>query len=63
MHIKLRLLQAGGAFSGIDKMISKRLNMQAVGFSASMEDDKIDEENLLQYIIYKISEICFLTSK
>ena len=45
------LFIAGGAFSGIDKMISKRLNMQAVGFSASMEEDKIDEENLLQYII------------
>ena len=32
-------------------MISKRLNMQAVGFGASIEEDKIDEENLLQYII------------
>ena len=32
-------------------MISKRLNMQAVGFGASLEEDKIDEENLLQYII------------
>lgn len=45
------LFIAGGAFSGIDKMISKRLNMQAVGYSASIEEDKIDEENLLQYII------------
>ncbi len=45
------LFIAGGAFSGIDKMISKRLNMQSVGFSASIEEDKIDEENLLQYII------------
>ena len=45
------LFIAGGAFSGIDKMISKRLNMQAVGFNASIEEDKIDEENLLQYII------------
>ena len=45
------LFIAGGAFSGIDKMISKRLNIQAVGFNASMEEDKIDEENLLQYII------------
>lgn len=45
------LFVAGGAFSGIDKIISKRLNMQAVGYSASMSDDKIDEENLLQYII------------
>lgn len=45
------LFIAGGAFSGIDKMISKRLNMQAVGYSASLNEDKIDEENLLQYII------------
>jgi ATP-dependent Clp protease ATP-binding subunit ClpX len=45
------LFIAGGAFSGIDKMISKRLNMQAVGYSASMSDDKIDQENLLQYIL------------
>ncbi len=45
------LFIAGGAFSGIDKIISKRLNMQAVGFSASMDEDKIDKENILQYII------------
>ena len=35
------LFIAGGAFSGIDKMISKRLNMQAVGYSASVEEDKL----------------------
>ncbi|MGJ8745622.1 ATP-dependent Clp protease ATP-binding subunit ClpX [Polaribacter sp.] len=45
------LFIAGGAFSGIERFISKRLNMQAVGYSASISDDKIDEENLLQYII------------
>ncbi|QNM84766.1 ATP-dependent Clp protease ATP-binding subunit ClpX [Polaribacter pectinis] len=45
------LFIAGGAFSGIERIISKRLNMQAVGFSASLDDDKVDEENLLQYII------------
>ena len=45
------LFIAGGAFSGIDKIISKRLNMQAVGFSASLSEDKINEDNLLQYII------------
>ena len=45
------LFIAGGAFSGIERIISKRLNRQAVGFSASLDDDKIDEENLLQYII------------
>lgn len=44
------LFIAGGAFSGIEKMISKRLNMQAVGYSASVEEDKIDQDNLLQYI-------------
>jgi len=45
------LFIAGGAFSGIERIISKRLNRQAVGFGASLDDDKIDEDNLLQYII------------
>ena len=45
------LFIAGGAFSGIDRIISNRLNMQAVGYGASVEEDKIDQENLLQYII------------
>lgn len=45
------LFVAGGAFSGIDKVISNRLNRQAVGYSASISDDKIDEENLLQYVL------------
>jgi ATP-dependent Clp protease ATP-binding subunit ClpX len=45
------LFIAGGAFSGIDKKISKRLNRQAVGYSASISDDNIDEDNLLQYIL------------
>lgn len=50
INTKNILFIAGGAFSGIDRTISKRLNRQAVGFGASLEDDKIDEENLLQYI-------------
>ena len=33
------LFIAGGAFNGIDRKISKRLNLQAVGFSASMQED------------------------
>ncbi len=45
------LFIAGGAFSGIDKLIGKRLNMQAVGYSASISDDKVDQENILQYVI------------
>jgi len=51
VNTKEILFIAGGAFSGIDRIISKRLNMQAVGYSASISEDKIDEENLLQYII------------
>jgi ATP-dependent Clp protease ATP-binding subunit ClpX len=47
------LFIAGGAFDGIERNITKRLNMQAVGYSASKEDDQIDEDNLLQYIIPK----------
>lgn len=45
------LFVAGGAFSGMDRIISKRLNMQAVGYSASISEDRIDEDNLLQYIV------------
>lgn len=47
------LFIAGGAFDGIERAITKRLNMQAVGYSASKSEDNIDEENLLQYIIPK----------
>ncbi len=47
------LFIAGGAFDGIDRVISKRLNMQAVGYSASLNDNKVDEGNLLQYIVPK----------
>ncbi|MFL0354189.1 ATP-dependent Clp protease ATP-binding subunit ClpX [Xanthomarina sp. GH4-25] len=47
------LFIAGGAFDGIEKVISKRLNMQAVGYSASMSDERVDHDNLLQYIIPK----------
>jgi len=47
------LLIAGGAFDGIERHISKRLNMQAVGYSASMSDENVDQSNLLQYIIPK----------
>lgn len=45
------LFIAGGAFDGIDRIINKRLNMQAVGYSASKADDNLDNDNVLQYII------------
>ncbi len=47
------LFIAGGAFDGIERVIQKRLNMQAVGFSASMSEDVIEKDNLLKYIIPK----------
>ncbi len=47
------LFIAGGAFDGIERIISKRLNRQAVGYSTSKSSDSIDKDNLLQYIIPK----------
>ncbi|MEL6810087.1 MAG: ATP-dependent Clp protease ATP-binding subunit ClpX [Bacteroidota bacterium] len=47
------LFIAGGAFDGIDRHISKRLNMQAVGFSASKSEDMLERDNVLKYIIPK----------
>lgn len=47
------LFIAGGAFDGIERHISKRLNMTAIGFKASHEGGIIDKDNILQYIIPK----------
>ncbi len=47
------LFIAGGAFDGIERVISKRLNMQAVGFSASKQEKIYEKDNLLKYIIPK----------
>jgi len=47
------LFIAGGAFDGIERIISKRLNRQAVGYATSKNADNIDKDNLLQYIIPK----------
>jgi ATP-dependent Clp protease ATP-binding subunit ClpX len=46
------LFIAGGAFDGIERIITKRLNMQAIGYS-SIKDDHVDDDNILQYIIPK----------
>jgi len=47
------LFIAGGAFDGVKRHISKRLNMAAIGYKSVQEEDYIDTENLLQYIIPK----------
>ncbi|WP_299151406.1 ATP-dependent Clp protease ATP-binding subunit ClpX, partial [uncultured Dokdonia sp.] len=47
------LFIAGGAFDGIERHISKRLNMQAMGFVASKSDEALEKDNMLKYIIPK----------
>ena len=47
------LFIAGGAFDGIERIISKRLNRQAIGYSTSQNAEGIDKNNLLQYVIPK----------
>lgn len=47
------LFIAGGAFDGIERHISKRLNMAAIGYKSVQEGEKIDTQNLLQYITPK----------
>lgn len=44
------LFISGGAFDGVQKHISKRLNTQSIGYS-SEKKDKIEKDNLLQYIL------------
>ena len=47
------LFIAGGAFDGIERIITKRLNVQSIGYSASRREAILDSENVLQYIIPK----------
>lgn len=47
------LFIAGGAFDGIERHISRRLNMQAVGFTASLKENQMEKDNMLRYIIPK----------
>ncbi len=44
------LFIAGGAFAGIDKIISKRINMKPLGYQANKKE-QIDEDNILRYAI------------
>ena len=43
------LFISGGAFDGIEKYISSRMNTRSIGFK-SENDNAIDKENILQYI-------------
>ena len=44
------LFIAGGAFDGIDDHISKRLNLQAIGYKTTIDKRDLDKENILQYL-------------
>ena len=44
------LFICGGAFDGIEKKIAQRLNTQVVGYTASSQNQRIDRNNLMQYI-------------
>ncbi len=46
------LFICGGAFDGVEKIIARRVNTQVIGFNAS-EKEKVDRENLLQYISHQ----------
>ena len=47
------LFIAGGAFDGIERHISKRLNMAAIGYKSSHDEATVDKDNLLQYVTPK----------
>ena len=52
IHLDTRniLFICGGAFDGIERKISQRMNTQVVGFAAQEKVAHIDKNNLLQYI-------------
>lgn len=50
VNTKNILFICGGAFDGIDKKIAKRLNTEIVGFNSIKDNEKLDSDNLLQYI-------------
>ncbi len=51
INTKNILFVCGGAFDGIEKIIARRLNTSAIGFSSSMNAGEVERNNLLQYII------------
>lgn len=49
VNTKNILFVCGGAFDGIEKIIARRVNRQAIGFT-SADEKTIEDDNLLQYI-------------
>ena len=44
------LFICGGAFEGIERKIAQRLNTTVVGYNASKQSDRVERDNLMQYI-------------
>jgi len=44
------LFICGGAFDGVDKIIARRINTNAIGFNVNKEDQENQRKNLLQYV-------------
>jgi ATP-dependent Clp protease ATP-binding subunit ClpX len=44
------LFICGGAFDGIDKIIARRINTNAIGFNVNKEQQEQAKKNLLQYV-------------
>ncbi len=50
VNTKNILFICGGAFDGIEKKIANRLNTQVVGYNAARDTERIEKNNLLQYV-------------
>jgi ATP-dependent Clp protease ATP-binding subunit ClpX len=46
------LFVCGGAFDGIEKIIARRVNTQVIGYNKK-QTERIDKENLLQYVSHQ----------
>lgn len=44
------LFICGGAFDGIEKIIGRRVQSQAIGFKKQSEEGEVEKDNLLQYV-------------
>lgn len=44
------LFICGGAFDGIEKKISSRMQTNLIGYGVNREEDNVDRDNLLQYV-------------
>jgi ATP-dependent Clp protease ATP-binding subunit ClpX len=44
------LFICGGAFDGIDKVIARRVNTNAIGFNVNKEEQELMKKNLLQHV-------------